>query len=179
MAGYKSGFLTGSWDDDRYRRVAKWGIAIGLVGFGGLIAADFATRFYVPLVLGGFMAAMVPFRIAMAFGYAALFILVFRRPGAVRGRVAAVGRAAFTNYLGTSLVATSIFYGWGLGLYDELSRAEAWLVAPLIWALMLLWSKPWLGRFNYGPFEWAWRSLSRGKPQPMRKTRAGPAAAEA
>jgi len=35
--------------------------------------------------------------------------------------------------------------------------------------LILLWSKPWLERFNYGPFEWAWRSLSRGKLQPMRK----------
>ena len=30
-----------------------------------------------------------------------------------------------------------------------------------MWALMLLWSKPWLDRFRYGPFEWLWRSLSR------------------
>jgi len=35
--------------------------------------------------------------------------------------------------------------------------------------LMLAWSKPWLDRFNYGPFEWLWRSLSRGSLQPMRK----------
>jgi len=34
---------------------------------------------------------------------------------------------------------------------------------------MLLWSKPWLDRFNYGPFEWAWRSLARGEIQPMLK----------
>ena len=84
-------------------------------------------------------------------------------------RFAAVGRAAFSNYIGTSLVCTSIFYGWGLGLYGDVTRVEAWLVVPAVWALMLLWSKPWLERFRYGPFEWLWRSLARGRPQPMRR----------
>jgi uncharacterized protein len=179
MAASRSGFLTGEWSDDRYRRIAKWGIAIGFAGFAGLVIADFATRFYVPLILGGFMAAMVPFRLAMAFGYAALIVLLFRRPGELRARFAAVGRAAFTNYLGTSIVATAVFYGWGLGLYGQVSRAEAWLLVPVVWALMLLWSKPWLDHFNYGPFEWAWRTLSRGKLQPMRKPRRAAAVAAA
>jgi uncharacterized protein len=125
------------------------------------------------------MAAMVPFRLVMAFGYAALIVLLFRRPSAVRARFAAVGRAAFTNYIGTSLVTTPIFYVWGLGLYGKLSRAEAWLVVPLVWLLMLLWSKPWLDRFNYGPFEWLWRSLARGKLQPMRRRPAAAVAAAA
>jgi uncharacterized protein len=40
---------------------------------------------------------------------------------------------------------------------------------PVLWTVMLLWSKPWLERFHYGPFEWAWRSLSRWKLQPMRR----------
>jgi len=71
-----------------------------------------------------------------------------------------------------------VFYGWGLGLYGSVSRAQAWLLVPVVWSIMLLWSKPWLERFNYGPFEWAWRSLSRGKLQPMRKRpRIGAAAA--
>ena len=34
-------------------------------------------------------------------------------------------------------------------------------MVPLFWLLMLAWSKPWLDRFRYGPFEWAWRSLAR------------------
>ena len=169
MAGYKSGFLTGAWSDDRYRRIATWGIAIGVVGFAALIFADFDSGFYVPTLLGGFMAAMMPFRLAMAVAYAALFVLLFRKRSTIRDRIAAVGRAAFTNYIGTSFVATFIFYGWGLGLYGDVTRAEAWLLVPLVWALMLLWSKPWLDRFAYGPFEWLWRSLARGKLQPMRK----------
>ncbi|HET9811505.1 MAG TPA: DUF418 domain-containing protein [Sphingomicrobium sp.] len=171
MAAYKSGFLTGAWEDRRYRRIAAWGIALGLAGYGALVAADLYSHFYFPLVLTGFMTATAPFRIVMAFGYAAVLILFSRPGGAITKRIAAVGRAAFTNYLGTSIVCTAIFYGWGLGLYGKVTRAEAWLAVPLVWALMLLWSKPWLDRFAYGPFEWAWRSLARGKLQPMRNLR--------
>jgi uncharacterized protein len=82
-------------------------------------------------------------------------------------RVAAVGRAAFSNYLGTSLLMTFIFYGWGLGLYGSVGRAELYLIVPGAWALMLLWSKLWLNHFRYGPLEWLWRSLARGKLQKM------------
>jgi uncharacterized protein len=84
-------------------------------------------------------------------------------------RVAAAGRAAFTNYLGTSILMTTLFYGYGLGLFGTMGRAELWLVVFAMWALMLLWSKPWLDRMRYGPFEWLWRSLARGKLQPMRR----------
>jgi len=84
-------------------------------------------------------------------------------------RISAAGRAAFTNYLGTSLVASALFYGYGLGLYGRLDRFHAWLVVPLVWLLILAWSKPWLDRFRYGPFEWLWRSLARGALQSMRK----------
>ena len=174
MAGFKSGFLTGEWDDRQYRRIAYWGIGLGLTGFAALVAADIASSFYVPVILAGFMTAVAPFRIVMAFGYAALFALLTRSMGPLSLRFAAVGRAAFTNYLGCSLVMTAIFYGWGLGLYGSLTRAEAWLAVPLVWLLMLAWSKPWLDRHHYGPFEWVWRSLSRGSIQPWRKVRTSP-----
>ena len=101
-------------------------------------------------------------------GYAALIILLGRSGGAIVRRIAAAGRAAFTNYLGTSLVASTIFYGYGLGLYGRLDRLEAWIIVPVVWLLILTWSKPWLDRFRYGPFEWLWRSLARFRLQPMR-----------
>ena len=34
---------------------------------------------------------------------------------------------------------------------------------------MLAWSKPWLDRHRYGPFEWLWRTLARWQWQPMRR----------
>ena len=42
---------------------------------------------------------------------AALIILLTRKGGALVERIAAAGRAAFTNYLGTSLLMTALFYG--------------------------------------------------------------------
>ena len=105
----------------------------------------------------------------MIVAVAALIIVLTDQGGKLVERIAATGRAAFTNYLGTSILMTWLFYGWGLGLFGELSRAQLWLVVIAMWAIMLAWSKPWLDRFEYGPLEWLWRSLSRGSLQPMRK----------
>ena len=70
---------------------------------------------------------------------------------------------------------TTLFYGYGFALFGTLSRIELWLPVAAAWALMLLWSKPWLDRYLYGPFEWLWRSLARGRIEPMRKASQAPA----
>jgi uncharacterized protein len=169
MAGLKSGFLRGAWDDARYRRIALWTLGISIPAYAVYAWIEWRSGFDVSLFFVIFFVATNPFRLAMMAGYAALIILLSRRRGWLAARVAAAGRAAFTNYLGASLVATAIFYGYGFGLFGRLNRIEAWLFAPAIWVVMLLWSKPWLDRFNYGPFEWLWRSLARRRPQPMRR----------
>jgi uncharacterized protein len=74
---------------------------------------------------------------------------------------------ALSNYLLASILGNLIFTGVGLGLYASLSRPQVWLIVFAIWALQLAWSKPWLERFRYGPFEWLWRSLARWQRQPM------------
>ncbi|MCY7399205.1 MAG: DUF418 domain-containing protein [Sphingomonas bacterium] len=170
MAGYRSGFFTGDWSRAHYRRIAMATLATGgLVTLGlGLWVAS--SNFYIPLIFFAFIAIGEPIQLAMAVGYAALIILLARSGGALTDRFAAVGRAAFSNYLGTSVLAALIFYGDGLGLFGKVSRFEAWLVVPLVWTIMLLWSKPWLERFRYGPLEWAWRSLARLSIEPMRKS---------
>jgi uncharacterized protein len=169
MAALRSGFLTGAWSAASYRNIAFAGLAFGGAGYAWLGWRIQASGFAPGAIALDAFCLSGPFRLAMMLGYAALIILLARRGGWLAKRVAAAGRAAFTNYLGTSLLAAFIFMGWGLGLYGRLGRAEAWLVAPLVWLLMLAWSKPWLERFRYGPFEWAWRSLARRKLQPMRK----------
>ena len=168
-AGYRSGFLTGNWDAARYRRIALWTIPAGMMAFAALAVWMWARGFDPAVVATAqFFGAALP-RLAMILGYAALIVLMVWRRASWTERVAAVGRCAFSNYLGTSIFAGFVFYGYGLGLYGHVSRAEAWAVVPLFWLVMLLWSKPWLARFRYGPFEWLWRSLSRGRPQPMRR----------
>ncbi|MDP8993935.1 MAG: DUF418 domain-containing protein [Pseudomonadota bacterium] len=169
MAALKTGFLSGEWTDARYHRVMLIGFGIGIPAYaaiGGLLLLD---GFSVPGVFALVMAATVPFRPLMILAIAAAIILATRRGGWLVDRIAAAGRAAFTNYLGTSILMTTLFYGYGLGLYGTLSRAELWLVVMPMWALMLAWSKPWLDRYQYGPLEWLWRSLARWQPQPMRR----------
>jgi len=169
MAAFRSGFLTGEWEDSAYRKVALWTVGLGIPASIALALDTAASHFFVPTILFNFMVMGTPLRPLMALGYAALIILAFRNASALRDRIAAVGRCAFSNYLGTSILASFVFYGGGLALFGTLSRWQAWLFVPLFWALMLAWSKPWLDRFNYGPLEWVWRTLARLKLQPMRK----------
>lgn len=174
MAGYRSGFFTGTWEDRRYRRIAGWSLGLGALATAGLVAWIVTSNFYIPLLFFSLVAIGQPIQVVMAFGYAALIVLLSRRQGALALRIAAVGRTAFTNYLGTSILGALLFYGDGLSLFGELSRFQAWLVAPCFWLIMLAWSKPWLDRFHYGPLEWLWRSLARLELQPMRKVPASP-----
>ena len=169
MALYKNGFLTGAWSAADYRR---WGLR--LTAIGALILAVIAiglvlSDFDMLLMINAHYAWNWPSQMLMTLGYAALLVGVIRNRSASAWmhRVAAVGRAAFSNYLGTSLLMTFLFYGWGLGLYGSMGRAELYLVVLGAWALMLLWSEPWLRRFRYGPLEWLWRSLARGRVQNM------------
>ena len=169
MVALRNGFLRGGWSDSAYRRTALIGFGIGIPVYALLAWVVARDGFSVPMQFAIEMAATTPFRPLMVVATAALIILATRRGGALAERIAAAGRAAFTNYLGTSLIMTTFFYGYGAGLFGQLSRAELWLPVVAMWGLMLLWSKPWLDRFQYGPLEWLWRSLARGSPQPMRR----------
>ncbi|WP_343343706.1 DUF418 domain-containing protein [Sphingomicrobium sp. XHP0239] len=170
MATYKSGFLGGELSDRTYRRWALFGIggAVVVGGFAAWLAAvhDFAPLF-AQIAEGGLIAWIKPVQML---GYAALVILLFRRGGPFAARVAAVGRMAFSNYLAPTIIMTPILFGFGAGLFNQLSRGTLWIAfVPAMWALMLIWSKPWLERYRYGPLEWLWRSLARRRLEPMRR----------
>jgi uncharacterized protein len=98
---------------------------------------------------------------AMAF-QVALFVLAWTTP--LRGLLAVLrpaGRMTLTLYVGHSLVAVPLFYGYGLGLWDELSNAEVVLWGLAAFALQLALAALWLRHFRYGPLEWLWRAATR------------------
>ncbi len=172
VAMKKNGFLTGDWADADYRRWINRLLPAGLLSTAALAAFAWFSNFNLVHTLAIFMAWSAVPRLMLTIAYAALLILSIKRlsGSAFLDRVAATGRAAFTNYLGTTIVMTTIFYGYGLGLYGYVSRPALWLFVLGAWAVMLLWSKPWLERFQYGPLEWLWRSLARMELQPMRRS---------
>lgn len=169
MAAYRGGFLTAAWNPVAYRRIATLGLVIGLPASAALAWMIWRSGFDVPTLYLGAVALPAVFRPLLVVTYAALIILAARRGGWLAARFAAAGRMAFSNYLGVSIVMTTIFYGYGFGLFGTVSRIQLWLPLILLWIAMLAWSKPWLDRFAYGPFEWAWRSLAQGRTQPMRR----------
>jgi uncharacterized protein len=169
MAGLRSGFLTGRWDGARYRRIAAAALALALPVHAAIAWWSWRSGFDGATLFGAYYLVSMPFYYVQAAGYAAAIVLLTRRGGRLVERLAAAGRAAFTNYLGTSLLAGAVFFGYGLGLYGRVDRLHAWLIVPLLWAIILLWSKLWLDRYRYGPFEYAWRALARWRFEPMRR----------
>jgi uncharacterized protein len=170
MALFRLGFFTGDWDIRVYARLAAVLIPVGIV-FGAPLAGKLWMVRWDPVTTLATDALGVPIHLAMAIGYASAVIAVVKS-GVLAGgvaRLAAAGRMAFTNYLGASLITTTLFYGYGFGLYGHLERAQLYWVVLGVWAVQLAVSKPWLDRFHYGPFEWAWRSLVKWQPQPMRR----------
>ena len=179
MGLFRLGFFTLGWSTRAYLAVIAFGYLIALPFNAWLGWRAWESGFEAMLLheVGAWSALPRPF-VALAHASAVLLLV---RAGAVRwlvDRLAAAGRMALSNYLGTSILAVLIFDGWALGLIGKLERFELYYVVAGIWAAILLWSRPWLARYHYGPFEWAWRSLVQWKPQPWSKGRPALAPAE-
>jgi len=102
--------------------------------------------------------------------YASTIILVTQREIWRRrlAPLAAVGRTALSNYLLQSLICTTIFYSYGLALFGKVSPSLGLLLTITIFLIQIPLSVWWLRRFQFGPVEWLWRSLTYWQRQPMR-----------
>ncbi len=173
MVLLRSGFFSGDWPRARSIAMASAGLIMGTAYTLALLGWAWPHHFP-PLVMPDVLAYWAaPGHLLMALGYLGAIMLAAPRliatcPGR---RLSAAGRMAFSNYLGTTMMMTAIFDGWGLGLYGHVPPARQPLFVLGGWALMLGWSAPWLARFRQGPLEWAWRSLTEWQPMPMRKSR--------
>src|SRR5262249_30721135 len=118
-----------------------------------------------------------PTRALVALAWASLLILLLRagRLRAVTQALGAVGRMAFSCYIVQTLCCTLWFFGYGLGRYGTQSRSELMLVVAVVSAIQVAFSLLWRRGFRFGPLEWAWRSLSYWRWQPLLRERAAPA----
>jgi len=172
MSLYKSGFLDGSRASSTYARVAliaiPVGLALGFVGALELERVQYAMPVRAAVDLWNYVGAVF-----VSIGYAAALIWIVKRGMAagLRRRLAAVGQMALSNYLFHSIAASVLFLGWGLGLAGRFDYAEQMLIVVAIWIVQLIASPLWLQRFRFGPAEWAWRTLTYWRVQPMRQER--------
>lgn len=98
----------------------------------------------------------------LALSYAILFVNGYRRMDttAIAAGFKNVGRTALTNYLLQSVIATTLFYGYGLGWYGDVGPAALAGLAVLIFAAQMILSSWYLNHFRMGPAEWLWRVVT-------------------
>ncbi len=150
----------------------RWvALPVGLLAMLGSVALeptmDFATF---DLRISAAFALQMLANLLMCLGYVAWVVRALDSPLWQRplSALAPAGRMALTNYLMQSLVCTWIFYGYGLGYFEQLPRAWHPVFALALFGLQVLVSHLWLSRFRFGPMEWLWRSATYLKPQPLR-----------
>lgn len=164
---YRTGVIAGRRSPGFYRKMALWGMGVGIplsaLGMFWVAANDFAPSVAligtVPNTLG---------TIPMTLGYIGLIALWNMRPDtSLVVRLRAVGRMALTNYLTQSLIGVGVLTALFAGV--DLTRTMIAVFVVSVWALQIWWSKPWLDRFRFGPAEWAWRSATYFRWQPLRR----------
>jgi len=169
MAVFRWGFLTNERSAREYTSILGAGLATGvpiiLAGVWYISTNDWS---------GDVALWWFPFNywgsILVALGYIGGLMLYVRSFGdsVVTRGLAAVGRTAFSNYLFQTLIATTVFYGHGLGMFGDVSRTGQLAVVVAICAVQVPLSVLWLRRCRFGPVEWLWRTLTYGEVQPMR-----------
>ena len=125
---------------------------------------DFRGILLVVAAIGLISGVQFESDVPLAFAYGALILLC----ADYLALFAPLGRMALTNYLAQSLILTTLFYGYGFGLFGRISSGAGVMISLSIYAAQLLFSHAWLRRFQFGPTEWLWRSLTYGCRQPFR-----------
>ncbi|MEK4181949.1 DUF418 domain-containing protein [Bacillus sp. FSL K6-1145] len=141
----KRGHLT---EEDRgmaYRKGWVWVIVVGL-------ALKCATFIDTPwsefvMILGGYV---------LAIGYIQAFIVFYYSKAAegLKRLLAGLGRLSLSNYLAQSIICTTIFYSYGLGLFGQMGSMFGLLLAVGLYTAQLFISYLYLKKWRRGPVEW-------------------------
>jgi len=152
------------------RRVQRWGLMIGVAGNAAFAAGGSFNPSPTSVAQNVGRLCLVVAAPALMLFYASSLILLTQREAWRRrlAPLAAVGRTALSNYLLQSLICTTIFYSYGLALFGKVSPSLGLLLTITIFLIQIPLSVWWLRRFQFGPVEWLWRSLTYWQRQPMR-----------
>ena len=93
-------------------------------------------------------------------GYLGLIAALSRPPGPIISLALPAGGSSLSVYLGQSIILSSIFSAYGLGLWSEVDRITAIAIAVLITALLIIAVSIWREWFRLGPFEWVLRRIT-------------------
>lgn len=156
---------------DLFRKLLWWSLCLEVLCAGMVILRPTLMR--VGIVDNGSLWRIIFLlfnevgTLALGLFYVSVIVLIYQQ-AVWRKRLlvlAPVGRMALTNYLFQSVICIFIFYGVGLGMIGEMRPSVCVLTALAIYIGQILISTWWLKRFQFGPMEWLWRTLTYGKTQ--------------
>ena len=156
------------------KRVQLWSLIVGLA-----CAATFTAL--MPLIVP-FKPSVVNVVLSTAFSWQRPALMLFyastivvlacsTRWGRYLRPLAPAGRMPLTNYLMQSVICTTIFYGYGFGLYNSIGPAMGLALAFVIYPIQVVYSNYWFKRFQYGPMEYLWRVFTYGRLPSIREAR--------
>ncbi len=160
MALVRNGYLTGEKSNRFYGTVAAVALPVGLVLTTATIWLTKQLNDQIPGFLFQGMGQFVG--VGTAIGYATILILLVKN-GRLRWltlALGAVGRMALTNYFLHTLICTTLFYGYGFGLFARFEYPGLGLILLGIWSFNIVFSLFWSRFFRFGPAEWVWRCLT-------------------
>ena len=161
MALFKWRVVTGERSAKFYAWMAIAGFLVGLpiIAYGVFTMNAHGWETFYSFFIGGlynYWASLL-----VAGGWIGLLITIWRRaPRTLIAPFVAVGRTAFSCYILTSLICTTIFYGHGFGWFGYVSRPGQLLITLAVWITLLTVAPLWLRRFPFGPLEWLWRTVT-------------------
>ncbi|RYG17769.1 MAG: DUF418 domain-containing protein [Chitinophagaceae bacterium] len=78
----------------------------------------------------------------------------------ILGVLSPAGRMSLTIYVSQSLFCVPFFYGYGLGMHDDVTQLQALLLGVGFFSLQVMFAHWWMNRYYYGPLEWLWRAAT-------------------
>lgn len=152
------------------RRVFQcgWGIGLPLAVLCAVLGVFPGT----PLAIGVGTALRLPAGVGIALGSLAgvsLWVASGKASGLARW-LGGAGRMAMSVYLLQTVLATGIFYWWGLGWFGDVPASGRLGIAVGIFVVLLIAANLAGRMLRFGPMEWLWRSFTYWKLQPLRRS---------
>lgn len=161
LASVKSGLIDTS-DHPLWTRARRWclvpGVGLSLLASWMLHAEGMDAAGAVLLV-----AAPVS-----TLGYLGAIAAISRPPGPIWSRLLAAGGSSLSVYLGQSIILSTLFSGYGFGLWDAVPRPQVVLIAIAVTFGLIVALAVWRSFFRLGPFEWVLRRITyAGQPKTL------------
>jgi uncharacterized protein len=171
LLGLYAGRMNVFRESDAHRRMFhRLMIWAGVVALVATVVAIIRPSTFV-LQSAGDLLATFSFSVQQAslsaFYVAAVTLLFWNRSTQkLLAPLAPLGKMGLTTYLMQSMFGLIVFYGFGFGLLGRLGAAASVGLGILIFIGQVAFARWWLSRYNMGPVEWLWRSLTYLRLQP-------------